>query len=292
MLTRLLDVLSLWACKSSPRQRQIMIKGVAGFLFGLYMLSRHRHFIQNNIAQALSLSPSEQKALARKHIENLLDSIVTLLRFRLFAQGSQPVPTHLEGYEHFLTAYDQGKGVILVSAHLGCWELFPAVLGQAGFEVHALVQRPSVSAFDQFFKQSRAYAKVKTDYNDTLSGLRPILRALKQGAVLGLLIDQHGESNQIFGSFFGHHVSMPEGPYFLAKKTGALIVPVFTYRQADTHLIEFFPSLEVGQFENATTLLQTLYQTIEKTICQHPSEWLWSYNRWDKYQPCPHCLQV
>lgn len=269
-----------------------MIKGVAGFLFGLYGLSRHRQFIQKNIALALSLSPSEQTQLARKHLENLLDSIVTLLRFRLFAQGSEPVPFQLEGYEHFLTAHAQGKGVILISAHFGCWELFPAVLGQAGFDVHALVQRPSVGAFDDFFKQSRAYAQVKTAYNDTISGLRPILRALKQGGVLGLLIDQHGESNQILGSFFDHQVSMPEGPYFLAKKTGALIVPVFTYRQGETHQIAFSPSLEVSQFENAKALMQSLYHSIETAILQHPAEWLWSYNRWDKYQPCPRCLQA
>ncbi|MGE3728673.1 MAG: lysophospholipid acyltransferase family protein [Candidatus Sericytochromatia bacterium] len=292
MLTRLLDVFGRWACKSSPRQRQMIIKGLAGFLFGLYKLSRHRSFIQKNIRSALSLSPKEQTALAHKHLENLLDSIVTLLRFRLFAQGSEPVAIEVEGYTHFLEAHAQGKGVILVSAHLGCWELFPAVLGQAGFEVHALVQRPSVPAFDQFFKQSRAYARVQTAYNDTLSGLRPILRALKQGAVLGLLIDQHGESNQILGDFFGHRVSMPEGPYFLAKKTGALIVPVFTYRQADTHLIQFFPSLDLLQFSSPTDLMQSLYQQIENTIRQHPAEWLWSYNRWDKYQPCPRCLRV
>ena len=292
MLTRLLDVLSTWACHSSPRQRQIFIKGVAGFLFGLYRLSRHREFIQKNIAGALPLNSQEQTHLARQHIENLLDAILTLLRFPLFAHGTEPVPIQLEGYEHFLSAHQGGQGVILVSAHFGCWELFPAFLGQAGYEIQVLVQRPTVKAFDQYFNQSRAYAKVQTAYNDTISGLRPVLRALKKGQVLGLLIDQHGESNQILGDFFGHHVSMPEGPYFLAQKTGACIVPVFTYRESETHLIQFFPALDLDQFSGPQELMQTLYHQIEAMIRQHPSEWLWSYNRWDKYQPCPRCLQA
>lgn len=292
MLTRLLDVISYWACHSSSRQRQSVTRSVAGILFGLYQLSPYRHFIQNNIAQALDLPPREQRALAKKHLENLLNAIVILLRFPLFAQNAQPAPVQWVGYEHFLSAYEQGQGVILVSAHFGCWELFPAMLGQKGIDVQVLVQRPSVAAFDRYFNQSRGFAQVKTAYNDTLSGLRPVLRALKQGQVLGMLIDQHGESNQIFGTFFGHRVSMPEGPYFLAQKTGAWIVPVFTYREGENHLIEFLPGLQARHFENASQLLQSLYADCESMIRRYPQEWLWSYNRWDKYQPCPRCLQV
>jgi Kdo2-lipid IVA lauroyltransferase/acyltransferase len=289
VLTPLIDCLSTWACKASPRQLQFFSERTAGLLFALYRLSPHRHFIQKNIAQALDLSDSEQTKLARAHIGNLLSAIITLLRFPLFSSGQNPAPFELQGYQYFLEAQQRGQGVILVSAHFGCWEMIPAVLGLEGYSVHTLVQRPSVPAFDRFFTQSRAFAQVQTVYNDTLLGIRPVLRALRQGEVVALVVDQHGESNTLLGQFFGHTVSMPEGPYFLSRRTGAAIVPVFTFRKGETHQICFYPSLLASTYNNAGELLQVIYNQIEVIIREHPEEWLWSYNRWDKYQPCPAC---
>jgi KDO2-lipid IV(A) lauroyltransferase len=286
VLTALITSLSALACRLSDRQLQILTVGVAGLLYRIYRLSPQRDFIRNNIQAALPLSDAGAHQLAIRHLHYLLESILILLRFPRFSQGKSPVRWQMEGYHHLLRAYHHRRGVILVSAHFGCWELFPALLGLSGFPVRVLVQRPSVPAFDALFTRSRAQAGVETSYNDTISGLRPILRTLKAGGIVGLLFDQHGESQHLIGSFFGHQVSFPEGPFFLRQRTGAAIVPVYTWRTHDRHHIRFWPALPTH--DSAQELMQTLYQQLEHMIQQHPAEWLWTYNRWDKYRPCPH----
>ena len=272
------------ACRLSDRQLRLIAAGAAGLIYRLYRLSPQRDFIRDNIQAALPLACRAAHQLAARHLHYLLESILILLRFPRFRDGQLPVAWQVEGYHHFLRAYHRGQGVLLVSAHFGCWELFPALLALGRFPVSVVVQRPSVPAFDQLFTRSRALTGVETCYNDTLSGLRPVLRTLKQGGVVGLLFDQHGESQNLIGSFFGHQVSLPEGPFFLSQRTGAAVVPVYTWRSQSRHHIRFWPALP--RAESAQILMQQLYQQLEDLIRQHPDEWLWSYNRWDKYHPC------
>lgn len=292
MLELLIHGLSTLALHLSDRQRSFLAERVAGLFYFVYRLSPYRTFIQTNIRAALNLSPEEADHLALRHVSELLHAIADLLCFERFAKGQVPVHWQIEGYENFQRCYNYNKGVILVSAHLGFWELFPAVLAHQGIPTTVLVQRPSVPAFDRFFVRSRAWAGVKTCYNDTVSGIRPVLRALRQGEVVAMLIDQHGENKKLLGEFFGHCVSMPEGVAYLSRHTGAWIVPVFTWRKQYSYSIQFFPGLQAQDFSTPQGLLQYLYNQIEVMIKRHPESWLWIYNRWDKYQPCPRCSPI
>lgn len=268
-----------------PRQLSLnCASGLAGGLYRLYRLTPHRHFIENNIQTALpGISASD---LAQTHLRLLLWSIVDLLRFQRFArQPSLPPEVHLLGWEHYLQAQHEGRGVILVSAHFGCWELIPAVLGLQGFPVTVLVQKPSVDDFDQLFRDFRHYAQVQTCNNDSLAGLRPILKALKKGETVGLVIDQHGESESLIGSFFGQTISLPEGPAFLARRQQSLIVPVLARWRGSRHMVEFFPALQASEFDSDLALMQHIYHWLENQIRRYPENWLWTYNRWDKYLP-------
>lgn len=292
MLQFLIHGLSALTLRLSDQQRSFLAEHVAGLFYFLYRLSPYRQFLQNNIRAALTLSEREAAHLAHRHVVELLQSIAELLCFQRFASGQAPVRWQLKGFEHFQACYQQGKGVILVSAHFGFWELFPAVLAHQGIPVSVLVQRPSVPAFDRFFVRARAWAGVKTCYNDTVSGIRPILRALRQGETVAMLIDQHGESGTVLGEFFGHRVSMPEGVDFLSRRTGAWIVPVYTWRTGLEHQIQFWPGLQAQDYADSLSLLQVLYDQMAALITRHPQAWLWSYNRWDKYRPCPRCSPV
>ncbi|PIQ26323.1 hypothetical protein COW36_14955 [bacterium (Candidatus Blackallbacteria) CG17_big_fil_post_rev_8_21_14_2_50_48_46] len=289
MLNLLIGGLSTLACTFSNRQLLWLTHGVAGFLFFIYRLTPHRRYIQTNLITGLNCSQAEADKLAHRHIQNLTFALAEFLRFPLFKQNTSPLDWQTLGFHHFLKAYFKNKGVILVSAHYGCWELIPAFIGQTGQPITTLVQRPSIKAFDTLFTSFRQFANVKTCYNDSLSGLRPIFRALKNHEIVALVIDQHGESETLIGDFMGHRVSIPEGPDFLSRRTGAEIVPVFTFREGFTHKIQFFPSLKAQDFQNSAELMQTLYDQIETMVKQHPQEWLWSYNRWDKYADCPQC---
>lgn len=259
-------------------------------LYQLYRLSPYRNWLQQNIQQALAWPTYQAHQLARQHVERLVWAIAEFLRFPLWREN--PVIPYsdltIEGFHHLLRAYREQHGVVVVSAHYGFWELIPAVMAMYGLPVHVLVQPPSVPAFEALFRENRALLGIQTHNNTQVSGLRPLLRHLEKGEIVALVADQHGESNQLIGSFFEQPVSMPEGPVFFAAHCQSPIVPVFVHRTANQrHVIRFYPPLRVNPHQPLASqyqpLMQQLYALIENRIRSHPAEWLWSYNRWDKY---------
>lgn len=280
-----------WLCSALARLPRplalIMANRLADGLYAAYCASPYRHFLNQSIQPALpELSARARRQLARQHCQRLLQALVDFVGFaQLTPQSSLPREVQLLGSEHYHAAKAQGHGIILVSAHFGCWEWIPAALALQGEAVSVLVQRPSQPWVDQSFNGLRARVGVQTLYNDSLSGLRPLIRALRQGETVGMLIDQHGESQRLIGRFFGQTVSLPEGPARIARQTGAVIVPVLARWHGQRHLIQFFAPLQPQNFSDDLTLMQHLYDWLEAQIRRGPENWLWSYLRWDKYRP-------
>ncbi|PKL76564.1 MAG: hypothetical protein CVV27_09580 [Candidatus Melainabacteria bacterium HGW-Melainabacteria-1] len=296
MLNKLFHTLAAQLSRGSRRPAQILASGLAGLIYALYRHSPYQGFIEGNIRAALPQAKAPQ--LARQHLRLLLWAILDLLRFQRFLSDPRVPPEVLiSGWEHLEAAQAHGQGVILVSAHFGCWELIPASVSLSGLPVTVLVQKPALDVFDQLFREFRALAGVRTVNNDSLAGLRPILRALQRNEAVGLVIDQHGESRRLQGNFFGHTVSLPDGPAWLARRTGARIVPVLIRWRGSRHVLEFFAPLASPtssetdpetDFKADQQLMQTIYAWLETQIRRYPENWLWSYNRWDKF-PCRHC---
>ncbi len=268
----------------------------AGLLYGVYRLTPWRRLLQGHIHQSFpSLSKKEQDRIARQHVKTFLWAIVDFLRFWQWRQRhegavdlrSHQLPRHvlLVGDNHYQAAYGRGKGVILVSAHFGCWEYIPALSALQGHPTTVLVQKPAEPYFERLFTTFRGFAGVNTVNNDSYKGMGTLLRALRRQEVVGLVIDQHGESEQLIGSLMGKTVSLPAGPGALARRTGAAVVPVFARWWGNQQIIEYLPARFYEQQDTDLSFTQALYDDIEKMIRKYPENWLWSYNRWDKYTP-------
>lgn len=271
-----------------PRPQALSLGSVfAGFLYGVFRLSPYRHHAEPIIRGAFPESTrAEQRHLFREHTRRLVWSIVDFLRFARFTQrkhrGLIPREIEIEGQQHYLEALARGKGVILVSAHFGCWEWIPAVSALRGDPTQVMVQKPSDPVMDRLFCRFRAFAGVHTVNNDSRTGLKQVIRALRAGEVVGLVIDQHGESQQMMGTFFGHRVSFPTGPAAFARLTGAAVVPVFVRWRGTQHQLSYFPAHYLTPDQDPQAFTQGLYDIIEQQIRRYPANWLWTYNRWDK----------
>lgn len=265
-----------------------LVKALADGLYAVYRCSPYRHFLAQSIGPAFpELSAAEKHQLGRSHWQHLLQALLDFLRFvQLSPESPLPSEVRLVHADYYLEALAQQRGVMLVSAHFGCWEWIPAALALQGQPVSVLVQRPSQTWIDQGFRELRARVGVQTLYNDSLSGLRPLIRALRQAETVGMLIDQHGESQRLIGQFFGQTVSLPEGPARLARQTGCLIVPVLARWHGPRHVIQFYEPLDPCQYAEDQVLMQTLYHWLEREIRRSPENWLWSYQRWNKYSAC------
>lgn len=274
---------------SVPRNFALFLGTIfAKFIYSIARLTPYRKQLAKNIKSTLPISEQGAKRIAKSHIISLTKNIVDLLRLPLINKDNIDSIVELKNIHFFEEAVNKNMGVILVSAHFGCWELLGAIFSlKLNTKLNVLVQRPTNPAFDYLFTEYRNIFSVNTYYNsEGVKGLRPLFRALENKECIGFLIDQHGESEDTFGDFFGKIVSIPSGPANFAYRTKAPVVPAFIKRNKNNrHEVVFFPPVYAGDGDKETEIHKLsgeLYKNIEKFIKEKPDEWLWIYERWNK----------
>ena len=190
----------------------------------------------------------------------------------------------IEGLENYKEAEKEGKGVLIFSAHFGNWEIGNAAL--------AIMTQPFVFIYRVFDSPllERTITGVRASYgNVSLSkynAMRPMIRLLKNGITINLLIDQNVTWYEgVFVDFFGRKACTTPGLSLLALYTKAPVLPVFTRRLPDgKYLLEIGKKVEIVSSGNrdADVLINTQNFTkiIEEKIRQYPEQWLWFHQRW------------
>jgi Kdo2-lipid IVA lauroyltransferase/acyltransferase len=249
----------------------------------------YRNYMTDNVKTTFGgrFNDKESREIVKKGIENICKSLVEVFRSPVLNKKNFKKKVQIFGKANLDNALAGNKGVVLVSAHFGNWELEGAGLSLSGYPFTAVIQdqiNPVVNDFLNKRRESKGI-QVISRYGD----LRVLLKALKQNRILGMLVDQHGESRKVFGTFFGKKVSIPEGPAVFSILSGAPILPVFVVRNSDnTHRIIIEEPLkteavqEKERDEKIAIISQMVNDSIEKYISLYPDHWNWMYNRWDK----------
>jgi KDO2-lipid IV(A) lauroyltransferase len=191
----------------------------------------------------------------------------------------------VSGLEHLIEAKQQGNGVILFTGHLGAWELTSFGASVIGHPFSFLVRRldnPRVEAI-----VDRARIRFGNETIDKLGAARPMVKLLRSGKVLGLLIDLNtlGEEG-IFVDFFGVPASTNFMVSKLALRTQSPIIPLFSPWLSDKKKFGLYFSEPViprptgDEDADVRDLTATLSQIVEKMIRQYPDQWLWVHKRW------------
>lgn len=178
-----------------------------------------------------------------------------------------------------------GRGVIVITGHIGNWELLAAGYALRGYPVSAVARQVYDPRLDRMLNDLRKNARVRGISRD--SGLREMIRVLRRGELLGVLMDQDTRVRGAFVPFFGRLAHTPVGPVMLAMKTGAPIIPMAIHRQPDeTHVITVMPPVKLRYTEDreADLLFNTWRCTrvLEEFIRRQPAQWVWMHNRWKK----------
>ena len=176
-----------------------------------------------------------------------------------------------------------GRGVILVTGHLGNWELGGAYLAARGIPVDAIVRHMANPMFDQYLNRTRARLGVRVVYDD--QAVRQTPRALREGRLVAFLADQGvlGLAST-FVPFFGRLAKTPRGPAVFALRLDAPIVFGAAIRQPDGryHLaFEPVPVVSTGDRERDTDDIVTRYTAaLERWVRVAPEQYLWQHRRW------------
>ncbi len=193
-----------------------------------------------------------------------------------------------ERWELLEAAMARGNGVVLVSGHIGSWELCAAYLAARGLPTDAIAMHMANPLSDGFFKRTRERLGLRVLFDD--EAVRAIPRALKDGRAVGFLSDQGAKGlASTFVPFFGRPAKTPRGAAVFAIRGQLPLIFVAAIRQADGRyrlFVEDVPLASSGERErdvDATVLRYT--QVIERYVRQYPEQYFWQHRRWRRQPP-------
>lgn len=207
------------------------------------------------------------------------DKLVDLWRFEAGRLGAD-APGDLRGREHFEAAVGSGRGVLLVTVHLGNWELGATVLNRFGRRLLVVTQAEPGDRFTERRQAARAAQGVDT----VVIGENPfafvdLIRRLGEGALVALLIDRPVASTGVRTSFFGRPFDVSRAPAELARASGCLVVPVLVVRgPGGAYMAEMLPPVEydrrgLGSAEARAAFAGEILRAFEPAVRQHPEQW-------------------
>ena len=258
---------------------------------------RHRHIAIDNLTRAFGCekSPRDIRILARrtfKQLGQILFEIGWGLRLDLKKDGKY---FQIHGLSHLKSALARRKGVLILTAHIGNWEILPVVAALCNINL-SIVYRPlDFLPLNRFLEKTRSRFGAKLI--PTARSMRKILMTLQQGGAVAMLMDQNFDCHEgVFADFFGHSACTNKGLALLARKTGASVVPVFMVRRPYGFKVEMGPEIPFIKTGDKTKDLETntlqYNRVIENFIRRYPDQWFWVHQRWKTkpYHPWPRQL--
>ena len=188
------------------------------------------------------------------------------------------------GEEHIWKALGLGRGAIMLSAHIGCWEYAAAVLAKHGLPMNAIGAEQRDERITKAIADLRASAGVKPVVKGI--DLRAAVGCLRKNEVLAVLLDQDAKESGVLSPFLGHLASTPTGAIKLARKFGTPILPAHITRDDDgTHMtFKINPPLEgrdgLPFGEDISHAADKCNEAISGWIREKPDQWIWMYPRW------------
>ena len=266
-----------------PRRSALALGAVTGRL-AMRILPGRCRLARENLSRAFpELDNLELEAVLRENFTHFGICGMDMLRLDMFRPGNDLQRYfELEGSEYLRKAHELGRGVILLTAHLGFWEIGSFVLPELGFPC-AVVAKPMRNPLtDEYFARTRRAFGV--EILDSRKGARRILKSLQAGRTVGVLLDQHiSPPGSVVTEFFGRPAYTTTSITNMAMKYQVPVVPVFCLRQPDNRYRVWAEPMLLLEGEGEQAIeenTQLLTDTIETAIRRDISQWFWMHKRW------------
>ena len=260
------------------------------------LLARRRQVAIDNISASLPFlerqpgwAGGSAERIARETFENLGRSVVEVCKI-YHGRGRAIIDAvEFRGLEHYRQALAKGKGVAVIVAHCGNWELLALAFGARYHHVTSVARRQDNPYLNRVTERMRKVYGNGIMYKE--GALRGMLTALKRQEMIGMMIDQAVHSSDgVLVDFIGRPAWTTRVPALIARKSGAALMPAFIHREGLKHIItiypEYLPSRSDDPEINAAEDARGLTRYIENYVIEHPTQWYWVHKRW-KHAPAP-----
>jgi len=286
------EILEYWLVVAVARSLGLMPRPVARraadvLAFLVYRLGiRLRKVGRRNLELALpELSSATREKILRGVYRSLGWQLVEFCRMTRYTTENTRDWLRTEGIEHYQAAEARGKGVLVITGHLGAWELSSFYHSLMGHPMGMVIRRLDNRRLDRFVNGIRClhgnYVLHKDDFG------RGLLKAMHAGGTVGILMDTNMTPPQgVFVEFFGMQACTATGLAHVARKTGAAVLPGFMVWEPAKrrYVLHFGPEVEIPHTKDVSADIaegtQRCTAVIESWIRRYPDQWLWIHRRW------------
>lgn len=251
---------------------------------------RHRQVAIENLTLAFGreLGAADIRKLARRNFANLSMILFEIGWSMRIKEADVRRYFRIYGFENLQAAVKNNKGVLVLTAHIGNWELLIMLAAMIGFPMSAIYRPLDFAPLDRFFVDlrsrygARMYPKARA--------MRKILRSLKSNELVGILLDQNtGGQSAVFVDFFGKRAGTNKGLALLARETMAPVMPAFLVREGAGYRVEFGPMIPLVKTDDKARDIEAntaqYNRVLENFIRQYPEQWFWVHRRWKSRPP-------
>lgn len=253
---------------------------------------RHRHIAHINLRIAFPrLSKKEKNRIARTSFQNAAMNLLEVSRLPSLTRENIASLVDYDvsqGLDNYRSAEAKGKGILYLTGHFSAWELLPTAHALHGYPLSFITRPLDNLPLERHLLQIR-----ESKGNQVISkknSARQILKTLKSGSCVGILMDQNTSLQEgMFVDFFGLPAATSTSVALFALRTDAPILPGYlTPLREGGYKIKFLPPIEVIRTGDRNRDLEVntrkINEVLEGIIREQPETWLWGHKRW-KYQP-------
>ena len=248
----------------------------------VYYISRKRRSIAYaNLKAAFSAekTPEELKRITKNTYKNMVQTFVELLSMTKVNKRYTEKYVKIHNFHRIEAASKNPKGMILVSAHFGNWELSLVASVFKGYPLYIITRDQKMERLNELLNLIREMKGISLIRKG--ADIKNVFRILKDGKSLGLLADQNAGANGELINLFGRPASTAVGPFKLSQKIGAGILPAFIHRRKGLyHELTLEEPMVVGKNDDIIPYMEEYNRLLEKHVREDPDQWLWMHKRW------------
>lgn len=253
-----------------------------GRFFG-FIVPRNRTRALDGLSHSLpETTEAERRAIMWRMFAHLGENAVELMRWMGGRQPQISARIRMEGDENVQAAIARGKGVLVMSAHLGNWDVM-ALWAATKWPTTVISKIIKNKGLNAYWMEKRAANKLRIV--PAHNSYRQCLSVLKKGEFLGFIFDQNMIRREgIFVNFFGRPACTSPGLAVLSAHAQAPVLPVFMVREPDGgHCVRVLPPIDPPADRTPATIeaaTQHYTKMVEDAIRRTPDQWIWMHRRW------------
>ncbi len=271
--------------RALPEVWALRIGGALGWVVGSVLRIR-RSVVEENLTRAFpGLGSGERRRVASRAYRHLGREGAAILRMRGDTPAQVRERTEVVGLERVRGPLEEGRGVLILTGHLGNWEIGGAATAAYGIPLDVVARRQKNPLFDRDLVRTREALGMRVI--DRQGATRQILRALREPRAVAVVADQNAPTGDLFVEFFGTPAASERGPSLLAGRTGASVVVAIVHRRPGAparYRLSFHP-LDEAPGEDGVAFTRAYFAALEEAIREAPEQYFWFHRRWKRTPP-------